>query len=49
MLAGGSEAMLSYGPIKAWEALRTLALEDVTDPAASCKPFARDRTGLVLG
>ncbi|MDD5180457.1 MAG: beta-ketoacyl-[acyl-carrier-protein] synthase family protein [Gallionellaceae bacterium] len=49
MLAGGSEAMLSYGPIKAWEALRTLALEDAADPAASCKPFARDRTGLVLG
>lgn len=49
MLAGGSEAMLSYGPIKAWEALRTLALEDAADPAASCKPFAKDRTGLVLG
>ena len=49
MLAGGSEAMLTHGPMKAWEALRTLALEDATDPAASCKPFAKDRTGLVLG
>jgi 3-oxoacyl-[acyl-carrier-protein] synthase II len=49
MLAGGSEAMLTHGVIKAWEALRTLALEDTTDPAASCKPFAKDRNGLVLG
>jgi 3-oxoacyl-[acyl-carrier-protein] synthase II len=29
--------------------LKTLAQEDVANPAASCKPFARDRTGLVLG
>ncbi|MDE2116973.1 MAG: beta-ketoacyl-[acyl-carrier-protein] synthase family protein [Betaproteobacteria bacterium] len=49
MLTGGSEAMLTHGVMKAWEALRTLALEDVHDPAASCKPFAKDRTGLVLG
>ncbi len=28
MLAGGSEAMLALGPMKAWEALRTLAQED---------------------
>ena len=49
MLAGGSEAMLTHGVMKAWEALRTLALEDTADPAASCKPFAKDRSGLVLG
>ncbi|MDE2310367.1 MAG: beta-ketoacyl-[acyl-carrier-protein] synthase family protein [Betaproteobacteria bacterium] len=49
MLTGGSGAMLTHGVMKAWEALRTLALEDVHDPAASCKPFAKDRTGLVLG
>ena len=49
MLAGGSEAMLTLGAMKAWEALRTLALEDEHDPSASCKPFALDRTGLVLG
>ncbi|MGH8508417.1 MAG: beta-ketoacyl-[acyl-carrier-protein] synthase family protein [Gammaproteobacteria bacterium] len=48
-LAGGAEAPLTYGTMKAWEALRTLALEDPEDPAASCKPFSRDRTGLVLG
>jgi len=49
MLAGGAEAPLTAGTIKAWEALKTLALEDAADPSASCKPFARDRTGLVLG
>jgi 3-oxoacyl-[acyl-carrier-protein] synthase II len=49
MLAGGAEALLTYGSIRAWEALRTLAKEDPTDPAASCKPFAADRSGLVLG
>ncbi|MES1981713.1 MAG: beta-ketoacyl-[acyl-carrier-protein] synthase family protein [Pseudomonadota bacterium] len=49
MLAGGSEAMLTHGVMKAWEALRTLALEDRQDASASCKPFAQDRSGLVLG
>ena len=48
MLAGGSEAPLSYGTLVAWDALKTLATEDPADPAASCKPFAKDRTGLVL-
>lgn len=49
MLAGGSEAVLTHGAMKAWEALRTLALEDEQDAAASCKPFSKDRSGLVLG
>ena len=49
MLAGGAEALLTLGTIKSWEALRTLALEDPVDPAASCRPFSRDRAGLVLG
>lgn len=49
MLAGGSEAMLTLGAMKAWEALRTLAQEDPVDPGASCKPFSKDRSGLVLG
>ena len=48
-IAGGAEACLNVGTLKAWEALRTLAVEDPADPAASCKPFSRDRTGLVLG
>lgn len=49
MLAGGTEAPLSLGPMKAWEAIRTIATEDPRDPAASCKPFAKNRTGMVLG
>ncbi len=48
-LAGGSEALLTFGTIKAWEALRTLAKEDPQDASASCKPFSANRTGLVLG
>jgi 3-oxoacyl-[acyl-carrier-protein] synthase II len=49
MLAGGAEAPLTYGVLRAWEALRTLATPDPCDAAASCRPFARTRTGLVLG
>jgi 3-oxoacyl-[acyl-carrier-protein] synthase II len=48
-LAGGAEAPLTLGTIKAWEALKTLATEDPADPAASCKPFSKNRSGLVLG
>jgi 3-oxoacyl-[acyl-carrier-protein] synthase II len=49
MLAGGTESPLAFGFIKAWEALRVLAKEDENDPSMSCKPFAADRSGLVLG
>jgi 3-oxoacyl-[acyl-carrier-protein] synthase II len=48
MLAGGAEAPLTFGTLKAWEALRTLAPEDA-DAGASCRPFSKDRAGLVLG
>ena len=48
-LAGGAEAMLTFGVLKSWEMLQVLALEDDQDPAASCRPFSADRTGLVLG
>ncbi len=49
MLAGGAEAPLNFGTLKAWDALKTMAAEDRDDPAASCKPFSKDRSGLVLG
>lgn len=49
MFAGGSEASLWLGPMKAWEAMRTVATEDPQDPSASCKPFSRNRSGMVLG
>jgi 3-oxoacyl-[acyl-carrier-protein] synthase II len=48
-LAGGAEAPLSFGSMKAWEALHTLASVDPVDPARSCKPFAKGRSGMVLG
>jgi 3-oxoacyl-(acyl-carrier-protein) synthase len=47
-IAGGAEAPLTYGTLKAWEALHTLAREDATDVSASCKPFAGNRCGMVL-
>ena len=49
MVAGGSEALLTPGTLAAWQALRTLAPADSSDPAASCKPFDKRRAGLVLG
>ncbi len=48
-IAGGCEAPLSFGSMKAWEALHTLATIDANDPSASCKPFSKDRSGMVLG
>jgi len=48
-IAGGAEAPLSFGSLKAWEALRTVATLDTTDPSASCRPFAKNRSGMVLG
>ena len=47
-LAGGAESLLTLGTIRAWEALRTLAIADAEDPAGACRPFSGDRTGLVL-
>lgn len=47
MLAGGSDAPLVPGVIRAWEALRVLA-PDLGNPAAACRPFSADRQGLVL-
>lgn len=47
-IAGGAEAPLTYGTLKAWEALHTLARADPQDVSASCKPFAGNRCGMVL-
>ena len=49
MMAGGAEAPLTLGVLRAWEAMRTLAVPDPLDPSCSCRPFSRTRTGLVLG
>ncbi len=42
MLAGGAEAPLSFGHLKAWEALRVVAPD-------ACRPFSLNRRGMVLG
>ncbi len=41
-LAGGAEACLTFGTIKAWEGVRVLS-------ADTCRPFSRTRSGIVLG
>ncbi len=48
-IAGGSEAPLSPGSMKAWEALHTVATMDPDEPSASCRPFSKNRSGMVLG
>lgn len=48
-LAGGAEAPLSFGSMKAWEALHTVASMDAERAPASCKPFSKNRSGMVLG
>lgn len=46
-LAGGSDAPLTLGVFKAWEAMRVMAPAG-DNPAAACRPFSADRAGLVL-
>jgi nodulation protein E len=41
-IAGGSEAVFSLGFLKAWEAMRVVSPD-------TCRPFSRDRHGLILG
>jgi 3-oxoacyl-[acyl-carrier-protein] synthase II len=48
-LSGGTEAPLSCGSLMAWDALRTGARIDPDEPAASCRPFSKNRSGMVLG
>lgn len=48
-IAGGADSLLTLGSLKAWQALQTLAREDAAHPETSCRPFAADRSGFVLG
>ena len=48
MLVGGSDALLTQGTIKAWQAMHTLAKPHADGAEASCRPFSKDRSGLVL-
>ena len=41
-LTGGSEAPFSFGILKAWEAMRVVSAE-------TCRPFSKDRKGMILG
>jgi len=42
MITGGSESMLCFGGIKAWEGLRVMSRD-------ACRPFSANRNGLVQG
>ena len=42
MVTGGSEAMLCFGGIKAWEGLRVMSRD-------ACRPFSATRNGMVQG
>lgn len=44
----GAEAMNVPGVFMAWNALRVMAKPHPDDPAASCRPFDKDRSGFVL-
>lgn len=48
-IVGGSEADVTSGALRAWQAMRLLASVDRNAPAETCRPFSRDRTGIVLG
>jgi nodulation protein E len=41
-ITGGSEAPLTVGMLKAWEAMRVIAPD-------TCRPFSKDRRGMILG
>ena len=42
MLTGGSESMLVFGGVKAWEGLRVMSKD-------ACRPFSANRNGMVQG
>lgn len=45
----GTEAMLTPGAMLAWNALRVMAKPNAADMSRSCRPFAKNRSGFVLG
>lgn len=48
-LAGGSDATYSEFIYRGWEAMRMLAPVHPDGAERSCRPFAKDRNGIVLG
>jgi nodulation protein E len=47
IFAGGSDAPLTFGIIRAWESMRVMAVDN-EHPELACRPFSADRKGLVL-
>ncbi len=41
-VTGGTEACVSFGTVRGWEAMRVMAPD-------MCRPFSKDRKGLILG
>jgi nodulation protein E len=41
-VTGGTEACITFGTVRGWEAMRVMAPD-------ACRPFSKDRMGLVLG
>lgn len=41
-VTGGSEACITFGTVKGWEALRVVS-------STICRPFSKDRSGMILG
>ena len=41
-VSGGTEASITFGALKGWEAMRVMAPD-------TCRPFSRDRKGMVIG
>ncbi|MGH8245570.1 MAG: beta-ketoacyl-[acyl-carrier-protein] synthase family protein, partial [Gammaproteobacteria bacterium] len=48
MLAGGSDAPITYGMMRSWESVRVLASGN-GDAGRACRPFSADRQGMVMG
>lgn len=48
-VAGGAEAPLTPAVFGGFDGTRALAAPDKSDVGRSCRPFAKDRAGLVLG
>lgn len=48
MLAGGSDAPITYGMMRSWESIRVLATGN-GDARTACRPFSADREGFVMG
>ena len=48
-IAGGAEATITASVLGVFQGTRAMAAPDPEDASRTCKPFARDRSGLVLG